>query len=101
MGLPITEDHLVFRWVHDDCKVLFSVTRMGGAVSCHFASDRAGLRHIKKAIDEWCKFVFEALNWCTMVIAQVVKPSVARLVEKCGFSLAGEADGIQIYVRCK
>lgn len=101
MGLPITDDHLVYRWVRDDCKVLFSVTRLGDAVSCHFASDKAGLRHIKKAIDEWCQFVFETLNWCTMVIAQIVKPSVARLVEKCGFNPVGEVDGILIYARCK
>lgn len=101
MGLPVTDNHMIFRWRHPDCKVLFSVTQMGEAVSCHFASCPKGLRHLKKAIDEWCQFVFQALDWCTMVIAQVVKPSVGRLIEKCGFSQVAEVDGLMIYTRCR
>ena len=47
MGLTTNENHLVFRWNRDDCKVLFSASRRGNAASCHFASDKRGLRHIK------------------------------------------------------
>lgn len=101
MGLPVTESHLVYRWNHPCCKVLFSVTRLGEAVSCHFSSCPKGVRHLKEAIDEWCQFVFQTLEWCTMVIAQVVKPSVARLIEKRGFKPVGKVDDIMVYARCR
>lgn len=101
MGLPTNEHHLVFRWNHPECKVLFSVARRGDAASCHFASDKAGLRLLRQAIKEWCEYVFWLYEWCTMVTAQVVKPSVAKLIESCGFSYWLEADGLQIYKRLR
>ena len=58
MGLASDENYLVFRWRNKDCKILFSVSRRGDAASCHFASDKAGLRLVKQAIDEFTQFVF-------------------------------------------
>lgn len=99
MGLHVDENHLVFRWCRSDCKVLFSVSRRGNAASCHFASDRRGLRHIKNGISEFVNYVFWLYDWCTMVIAQVIKPSVARVIEKTSFFPVARADGAIIYVR--
>ena len=99
MGLATNDNHLVFRWNNDSCKVLFSVTRKGDAASCHFASDSDGLKLIGLAIDEFCTFVFSSLIWCKMIIAVIDRPSVCRLVARCGFCYAGDIDNCKIYMR--
>lgn len=101
MGLAVNENHLVFRWNRPDCKVLFSVTRRGNAASCHFASDSNGLRHIKEGITAFVNYVFWLYDWCTMVIAQVSRPSVGRLIEKVGFIPFADCDEGTIYMRPK
>lgn len=99
MGLPTNEHHLVFRWARKDCKVLFSVTKRGEAASCHIASDKKGLRQLKKAIEEWCLFVFWLFDWCKMILAQVLRPSVGRLITKCGFNEVAHIGDVKVYVR--
>lgn len=98
MGLYADENYLVFRWTGPGT-VLFSVARRGDAASCHFASDKAGLRHLKQAIEAWCRFAAWLFDWCRMILAQVKRPSVGRLIEKCGFRLIGTIDDMQIYMR--
>jgi hypothetical protein len=100
MDLEANETHLVFRWMGPG-KILFSVSRRGNAASCHFASNNAGLRYIKEAIDAFVKFVFWIFDWCTMVLAQVEKPSVGRLIKKVGFMPIGKSDNITVYARVK
>lgn len=100
IGLPVDENHLVFRW-NGPGKVLFSVSRRGDAASCHFASDPAGLRHLKKAIDAFVLFVFWLFDWCMMVLAQVQRPSVGRLIEKVGFMPVTTIDEITVYARAR
>lgn len=100
MDLPANEDHLVFRW-QGPGKVLFSVSRRGDAASCHFASNPAGLRHLKKAIDSFVLFVFWLFDWCIMVLAQVKRPSVGRLIEKVGFMPVTTIDDITVYARAR
>ena len=75
MGLFTNESHVVFLWLGPG-KVLFSVTQQGKAASCHFASNKKGLRFLKQAIDEFVEFVFWSLKSVTMVLAQVERPSV-------------------------
>ncbi len=102
IGLPCDDNHLVFRWNVEQCKILFSVCRRGDAASCHFASNKQGLRMLKKAINEFTEFVFNLFNWCTMSIAIVNKKSVGRLIEKCGYSAFAEyEDGDIAYMRVK
>lgn len=98
MGLPTDENHLVFRWIGPG-KVLFSVAQKGLAASCHFASDKKGLRHLKQACDEFVKFVFFLFDWCKMVIAHVGKESIGRLIMKIGFVPLGDSDHGTVYVR--
>ena len=100
MGLITDQNHLVFRW-QGPGKVLFSVSRRGSAASCHFASDTPGLRHLKKAIDAFVLFVFWLFDWCTMVLAQVKRPSVGRLIEKVGFMPVTTIGDITVYARVR
>lgn len=100
MGLEADENHWVFRWKGEG-KVLFSVTQIGEAVSCHFASDKKGLRHLKQACDEFVKFVFFLFDWCKMVIACVSVESVGRMIQKIGFIPFATADDAVFYMKVK
>lgn len=100
MGLCTNENHAVFVW-HGPGKVLFSVTQQGKAASCHFASDKKGLRHLKQAIDEFVQFVFCSLKSVTMVLAQVSKPSVGKLIEKLDFKPVTDTQGFTVYMRLR
>ena len=100
MGLCTNDNHAVFRW-RGPGKILFSVTQQGLAASCHFASDHDGLRHLKKAIDEFVQFVFCSLKSVTMVLAQVKRSSVGRLIEKVGFMPVTKVNDITVYARVR
>lgn len=99
MGLAVTPNHLVFRWNVDFCTILFSMTQQGRSANCHFASDKAGLRHIKEAIDKFVRFVFSTFDWCRMVLANVDRPSVGRLIEKVRFMPVAECYKGRFYMR--
>lgn len=86
MGLPTDANHYVYRWLEPECKVLFSATRQGEAMSIHLASDKKGLRRLKQALNEFCEYVFKVFSWCKMIIGKVNRRSIANLVVKCGFS---------------
>jgi hypothetical protein len=101
MGLPTDDNHLIFRWLEPGCKILFSIARLGDGASCHFASDKAGMRKLKQAVDEFCKFLFRKYDWCTMVLAKVNIDSVGRLIKKCDFQVVVTVDGVTAYARCK
>jgi len=57
MNLVADENYLVFRWVNPDCKVIFSVSQRGEAANIHFDCDKAGARHVKQAIGDFCEFL--------------------------------------------
>lgn len=101
-GELLTSDkYIVFRWVNNNCKVLFSVTQKGNAANCHFTSDKKGLRYLEEALNDWCEFCFWMLDWCELVLGVIERPSVARLAEKCGFEKIASQDNKQIYIRRK
>lgn len=85
IGLPTNDNHLVFKWNVEGCKILFSAARQGNGMSCHFASDKRGLRRLREAIIAFTNYIFEHYDWCEMIIAKVTLPSVARLLPKLGF----------------
>lgn len=101
MGLTVTENHLVFRWNVDHCTVLFSMTRQGRSANCHFASDKRGLRHVKEAIDQFVQSVFRTCDWCEMVVANVNRPSVGRMIEKVGFVPFSDSKTGTFYMRLR
>ena len=98
-GLVSDEDHLIYKWDRDDCLILFSVCRKGDAASCHFSSDKKGLRKVKDAIEAFSAFLFFEFKWCKMIIAQITIPSVCRIVEKLNFEYLGTCKGCEIYIR--
>lgn len=98
-NLPKDDHHLVFKWDRDDCLILFSICKKGEAASCHFSSNKSGLRLLKAAIHDFVEFVRNKYEWCKMVLAQINKSSVCRLVEKVGFIKIGEARSCQIYMK--
>lgn len=101
MGLAVTPNHIVFRWNVQHCTILFSLTQQGRAANIHFASDKAGLRHVKTAIDRFVQFIFSAFDWCEMVIGNVGRASIGRLIEKIGFVPFADCDKGTFYMRLK
>lgn len=99
LGIARDENHLLFRWLELDCLVIFSVTRKGNAISCHFASDSRGLRKLKKAISEWIEFCTLSLEWCKIILANIKKPSVERLVKKLGFEQIAQIEDSRVWAR--
>ena len=98
IGLPTSGDHLIFKWNESDCKILFSAAKQGNGMSCHFASDKKGLRKIKLAISAFVEFIFNEYPWCEMIFAKVTLPSVGRILPKLGFSLLSETEYCNVYI---
>jgi len=96
IGLPTSKTHKNFRWAEPDCKILASVTQVGNAVSSHFASDKKGLRKLKEAIKDFESFCFGFLG-AKMIIAKIKKPSVERLMQRCGFYPLFEIKNIKVW----
>lgn len=101
MGLAVTPNHLVFRWNVDFCTILFSMTQQGGSANCHFSSNKRGLRYVKEAVDKFVRFVFSAFPWCRMVLANVERPSVGRLIQKVGFTPVADCNKGTVYMRLR
>jgi hypothetical protein len=105
MGLAVNENHRVFEWLNDyDAKVLFSMTRRGRALSCHFASNKGGLRHLREVLNCFCVFCFNDFAWCKMIMANITVPSVKRFIVKhCGFTIVFERKekGEYLCARCR
>jgi len=104
IGLPTSKNHLNFRWVEPDCKILFSVCRQGNVASCHFASDKKGIFKIKRAINEFAEFVFWMFDWCEAIIAKIIishqSKRVGAIIERCGFKKVIDGN-ITVYIKEK
>lgn len=98
-NLCTNENHICFMYNSDQFNILFSVARRGNAASIHFSSDKAGLKSLKRVINEFIDFVFNVFPWCNMVIGQITKPSVCRLAVKCGFTLFATSNKFKFYMR--
>ena len=99
--LRTSENHVNFRWLDNNCHILFSMTVQGKAVVCHFTSNKAGLRKLKQAINEWCEFCFWLLDDCKMIIGIIEKASVFRLAKNCGFKCVASFDDKRICIKEK
>ncbi len=99
LGVFNNDSHRVVEW-RGNGRVVFSFTRHGGAMSCHFASGKDGLRHVKEAIEEFIQWLF--LNYdCTMILANVGIDSVKRLLPKLDFELLAKSSNRDLFVRLK
>ena len=97
--LQTSKNHLNFKWLRSDCHILFSMVQQGKAVTCHFTSDKAGLRKLKQALNEWCEFCFWLLKECEMIIGIIEKASVLRLAKSCKFEHVASFGNKQICIR--
>lgn len=100
-GLCVNDNHSVYRWNNKDCKILISMTRHGNGMSCHFSSDKKGLRLVKNAIIDGMDYIFKKFDWCEMIFANIDTPSVERLVKKIGFSHVANSDSGRIFIKVK
>lgn len=92
-------DHEMVEWADGKCRVVFSYSQVGKAISAHFACRQAGLRKVKTAINEFCEWAFYAYEWCRMIYAVVDTNSSRNVVKKCGFDYLTTRNGYDIYVR--
>lgn len=100
MGVKMTPNNIAVEWTGEG-RIIASYAERGNAISAHFASDKQGLRHIKSAINDFCQWIFNKYEWCTMVLAMIKKPSVERVVLKCGFSYLASQNDINVYMRVR
>ncbi len=100
MNLPVSDKTIAVEWAGEG-RILASYAMRGRALSAHFASDKKGLRNLKKAIDDFCSWAFNKYEWCTMILAVIKKKSVVRLVKKCGFMPVGYNKDVTVYARVK
>lgn len=100
LGVQKRSHHVAIEWIGPG-RIIFSFAQRGQAMSAHFASDKAGLRHLKTAIDDFCQWVFESLDDIDMVLAIMTLPSVVRLVQRCGFLYVLTDEDREIYARSK
>lgn len=100
--LPTDKDHLNFKWLEPDCHVLFSVGELGQGVSIHFTSDKAGMKKIVQAIEEFINFVFYLFDRCEYIIAKIKLKKVEEIAKLCGFKKITEwNNGVIAYIRNK
>lgn len=100
LGITSTENHILLEWRNRGKRVVFSATRHGNAMSCHFSSEKGSIRYLRIAIEEFISFVFDACDWCEMIVANMKQRSIRKLVEKCGFKMLDHLEnGTFYYVR--
>ncbi len=100
-GLCTTDTHLVYKWDDDTCRILFSMTRHGNGMSCHFSSDKAGLRKLREAIRDAEEFIYDNFSWCEMIFANIGIESVERLVVDLSFVYMADSEDNRVYVKVR
>ena len=98
LGIAHNENYRCVEWCGGN--IVFSYSKRGQAMCCHFAADKNSLRLIKPAIEDFCLWATQHYKWCKILVAFVSKPSVGRLITKCNFHQVGFVQGYTIYERC-
>lgn len=103
LGIHKDDNHYVLEWRDlDGHRVVFSATRYGDAILCHFAPAKDSLRVAKIACLDFIDWVFSACEWCKMLLSAVDKPSVMRFVVGLEFvDIAEYADGKHLFMRVR
>lgn len=101
-GVAQNENHLLVEWRDEQNKrVVFSFSQYGNAISAHFACEKESLREVKPAIMEFIDWAFWAFPWSRVIIAKVDRPSVKRMILKCGFDWLLGVGEVDVYMRKK
>tara|TARA_R110000782_G_scaffold72152_1_gene144533 strand:- start:180 stop:515 length:336 start_codon:yes stop_codon:yes gene_type:complete len=101
MGVARIPECVIVEWAEEGKRVVFSYAQQGKAISVHFATDRAGLRHLRAAIGDFCKWLFWAYSWCRMIFAVIGRRSVLKIAEDCEFKYLTNKNDYQIYMRVR
>jgi len=99
IGLPTNENHKVFRWHATKSTVFFSAARQGLAITTHFATKTP--MALRRAIPEWCEFIFTEWEWCKVIFAKITKKSVGKLIKHFGFDKIAVFNEFTLYSRFK
>lgn len=73
------------------------------AMTIHFASNKAGLRHVRSAIDEFCNMLYLSYNDLKYIYGAVAKSKkgIMRMITKIDFKYLIDDSMHCIYVRAK
>lgn len=99
LGVRQTPNSKYIKWDHGN--IVGSYVKKGLGISVHFASDKASLRDVKQAINDYCIWAFNRYEWCTMIFAIMNIDSVIRIVKKCGFIFIGSNEDMAVYARLR
>lgn len=101
LGIYKDENYYVLEWRDwEGHRVVFSATRYGDAILCHFAPAKDSLRVAKIACLDFIDWVFSACEWCKMLLSAVDKPSIMRFVGDLGFvDIARDENGKHVFMR--
>lgn len=85
-----------------DGHITFSYAAKGKAMTVHFASDKIGLRYVKRCSDSFCKWLFDNYD-IKMIFAAIAKDkeSIMRMVERISFAYLADDSKHNIFVRNK
>lgn len=90
VNLPYDPEISVFyEWVKKKKRVYFSASKRGTALEIHLASVN-GKHLLEEALNEFCVFLFDVYEWCTKIVGLIIKKSVIKLAERCGFKEFGK-----------
>ena len=91
-SLPLTQSYRAYRWSDGISEVFFSATQQGEALSIHIAAGKNGKFGLRKAVNDFCQTMFDAFEWCSVILGVVGPQSVVNLSKKCGFAVISEFD---------
>ena len=102
LGVYQGENYLLAEW-NGRGKVVFSMTRRGDAMLCHFSAEKKALRDVKQAVAEFIAWVFYVSPWCKMICAPAYpKSGIERMLRRFGFLLCAHDDeGRNIFMRVR
>ncbi len=96
-GLWISPGYTYWRWVEHE--VYVSLIREEDALFCHFSAGKQAVRYIGEAIEEFCALISAIMPWCNKIMACIKRPSVERLVKRCGFIHVIDHEYLKVYAR--
>lgn len=100
-GVPRIPEAVVVEWKEDGRRVVFSYAKQGNGITVHLASDRANLRYLEPALNDFCEWLFSNYAWCTMLFGIIERDSIKRLAQRCGFQPLCPQGEYEIYVRTR
>lgn len=102
LDVPRDENYLVCEWSDGRNRIVFSFCQKGDkAISAHIASGKRSLRKVKIAINEFCQWAFETMDWCSFIFALTDLSGIENVCKKCGFELLCERANIKALVRVR